>query len=434
LTEYIIYAYQPSTGLVQIHAGRSGASGERSDRQSIVLDGTQAIDADSDGIPDIGEMAIGSGIYTQDTDGDGLSDSAEIAAGLDPLGGRAFPTGVVASLPLQGQAKAVTLEGSTTTAETQTAYVATGSYGLAIVDASNFQHPLVLSQLDLTGDAVDVAVDARLNIAAVAGTSALHLINVSDAAAPVLARKRSTFQPPRSRVGERYRIRCHRHRHRILQPAHRRTAAAAAGRRDQRYHQRSRATAQHSTPSMRAGNSSAIDISGLAMTVLGRISVPTGTGNVFVGNGIAYIGAVNTTSSGFVTVDVSNPASDEGAKRAHLRPTSRGRRSSPTALDWPSPWASAFTLSAPDPTANVLDIRDPTNTENFLTSFNLAADPFDITIGAGIAFVADGTGGLQVVNYLPFDNQGQAPTITLSAPARRPRPSHCRASRRSKAH
>jgi len=75
----------------------------------------------------------------------------------------------------------------------------------------------------------------------------------------------------------------------------------------------------------------------------------------------------------------------------------------------------AFAFGA-GPTANVLDIRDPTNTENFLTSFNLAADPFDITIGAGIAFVADGAGGLQVVNYLPFDNQGQAPTITLSAP------------------
>ncbi|MBO3704119.1 MAG: FtsW/RodA/SpoVE family cell cycle protein, partial [Candidatus Accumulibacter sp.] len=65
---------------------------------------------------------------------------------------------------------------------------------------------------------------------------------------------------------------------------------------------------------------------------------------------------------------------------------------------------------------DVVDLRDPTNTGALLTRIDLPARPFDIAIGAGIAFVAGGTSGLQVVNYLPFDNQGQAPTITLSAP------------------
>jgi hypothetical protein len=57
----------------------------------------------------------------------------------------------------------------------------------------------------------------------------------------------------------------------------------------------SRATARRSTRSMRAVLSARIDLSGLSMSVLGRIGVPAGSGNVFVGNGIAYVGAVNTT-------------------------------------------------------------------------------------------------------------------------------------------
>ena len=41
----------------------------------------------------------------------------------------------------------------------------------------------------------------------------------------------------------------------------------------------------------------------------------------------------------------------------------------------------------------------------------------DIAIGEGIGFVADGTAGLQVVNYLPFDTNGVPPTASISLPA-----------------
>ena len=39
--------------------------------------------------------------------------------------------------------------------------------------------------------------------------------------------------------------------------------------------------------------------------------------------------------------------------------------------------------------------------------------PNAVAIASVIAYVADGTGGLQIVNYVPFDNQGNAPTATL---------------------
>ncbi len=62
---------------------------------------------------------------------------------------------------------------------------------------------------------------------------------------------------------------------------------------------------------------------------------------------------------------------------------------------------------------DLMDTRDPTNTGLFLTRIPLLGDPQDIAIGAGLAFVTSGTGGLQIVNYRAFDTQGVAPTIDI---------------------
>src|SRR5206468_1778764 len=60
-------------------------------------------------------------------------------------------------------------------------------------------------------------------------------------------------------------------------------------------------------------------------------------------------------------------------------------------------------------------VSDQTKTTSFLTQFSLPAAPEDVAIAAGIAFIADGSAGLQVVNYLPFDNKGQAPTVSITS-------------------
>ena len=104
----------------------------------------------------------------------------------NPLTSQGLPTAVIAQLPLQGDAEAVTLTGSLETDQAQTAYVATGTFGLAIVDASQFQNPVVLGQLVLPGDSVDVSVDSSLEIAAVASGSYLNLVDVGDPTQPTL--------------------------------------------------------------------------------------------------------------------------------------------------------------------------------------------------------------------------------------------------------
>ena len=52
-----------------------------------------------------------------------------------------------------------------------------------------------------------------------------------------------------------------------------------------------------------------------------------------------------------------------------------------------------------------------------MTRFNLSTAPFSVAIGSGIAFVAVGTAGLQVVNYRSFDNQGVPPVLNVVPPA-----------------
>src|SRR5262249_24928536 len=66
---------------------------------------------------------------------------------------------------------------------------------------------------------------------------------------------------------------------------------------------------------------------------------------------------------------------------------------------------------------DVFDASNPSNTGQFLTRFALPAAPADIAIGAGIGFVADGTAGLQIVNYEPFDAKGVPPTVSISVPS-----------------
>ena len=43
--------------------------------------------------------------------------------------------------------------------------------------------------------------------------------------------------------------------------------------------------------------------------------------------------------------------------------------------------------------------------------------PQDAEIASGLGYIAAGTGGLVVANYLGFDNQGNAPTVSISGPA-----------------
>ena len=127
---YVARLYNPVTKLHGETIGETSTSGIATSFGSISVGVPDSSDTDGDGLGDFAEFVIGTNPNQYSTAGDGISDGAKVEQGLDPLAGIAFPTGIIASIPLVGEAKEVVLEGSTTNSRKQTAYVAAGSGGL----------------------------------------------------------------------------------------------------------------------------------------------------------------------------------------------------------------------------------------------------------------------------------------------------------------
>ena len=409
--DYTLTVYQPSTNLSAVYTGQTNASGLPTDLGLMAPDQFGGVDTDGDGLPDVGELAIGTSATLVDTDGDGITDDAEITQGLDPLDDRGFPTGIISTLPLPGESNEVVVEETT-------AYVATGSHGLAVIDVNQFNNPILLGQLDLAGDATDVAIDSRLGIAAVAtGAGRLHFVDVSDPMLPTLLRTidatagqveivdgvayvtvGGTLQAYDLLTGD------------LLQSLGISGSTLTGLARE--------ALMFYTMDTNRVLR--AIDISGFDMVARGSRSLPDGGGKLFVGNGIAYAPAISGNSrGGFATADVSDPdsialisGSDVASPFVAPR-TAIASNGSGIGVLIGSPPGSVPPVHALD----LLDISDPANTNAFLTRINLPTSPASIALASGIAFVADGTAGLQVINYLQFDNKGQAPTVAISTSA-----------------
>ncbi|WP_419580402.1 Ig-like domain-containing protein [Stieleria magnilauensis] len=378
----------------------------------IVVD--SSVDSDFDGLTDLVESIIGTNPTNADSDLDGISDRAEIEQGLDPLSGLAFPTGVVASLLIQGEATEIRLVGSVLDTGDQMAYVATGSYGLAIIDVSQLQMPVVVSQLMLNGNALDLDISPSQNLAAVAtGIYGIQIVDVAAATSPTLLQ--SVPLPGGATRVEIYD-----------------GLIYAGSPQSDRLHIIDLATGEllesitigggivdlareGSLLYALTGNQQlrAIDISHFSAVVRGSLTLPQAGRKVFVGNGVAYIGADPGFGQGFMTANVADPdnlilLSDVDAN--NIAGTAIVANGSGLGI---SVGDLGFGV---DSVLHVVDVSDPTNTSAFVTQYSLPSDPRSVALGAGIAFVANGVNGLQVVNYRSFDNLGQAPVISISSP------------------
>jgi hypothetical protein len=303
------------------------------------------------------------------------------------------------------------LQGSSLDPAGQTGYVATGSYGLAIVNASSFQKPVVLGQIQLGGNSTDVAVDTKLQIAAVATGTALQLVDVSDPMTPKLSKSvavgatrvvgangiayaayASSVESFDLLTGDNLQI--------LTLSAATITGMAREG---------TMLYTMDSNNTLRA-----IDISQFQMVPRGSLTLTDGGGRLFVGNGIAYIPAASRSNGGFATVNVSNPASPVLISGPQ-QPPQIGYPKTAIAANGSGIGLLVGNVAGSD-SIDVMNTSDITNTNNFLTQFNLPATPQGVAIASGIAYVADGSGGLEVVNYLPFDTKGVPPTVAISVP------------------
>jgi hypothetical protein len=372
-------------------------------------------DIGADGLPVVVDETIGADPHKVDNFIPGMSDLAALQQGLVTTASLASTTGVVASLPLQGSAQAVALVGSTTNSAQQTAYIATGSYGLAIVDASNFQKPVVLGQIALPGNATGVAVDPVLGLAAVAdGPGGLQIVDVADPANPRLAQVipidatqveiiDGVVYANNAGALDAFDLATGTELQTLILGGTVLTGMARDG---------ARLYTMDASRTLRI-----IDTSSGQMVLDGSISLPFGGNKIFVANGVAYVGAADpiTKAGGYLTVDVGNPL----APRLIENRDSPGIAGAALALNGSGLGVSVQEGLSPNGVVDLVSVfnaSDPTKTGQFITQYSLPVQPYDVAVGDGIAFVADGTSGLQVVNYESFDTTGIPPTVQVTPP------------------
>ena len=293
---------------------------------------------------------------------------------------------------------------------------------MAIVDASQFDNPIILGQLELPGTAIGVAVDPNLQIAAIASIGAgVHLVDVSDRMLPTL---RQTLAVNASLVevadGLVYAAVGSSLRSYDLLTGELLQNLVVGGTLTGLTREGQLLFTMDSSRVLRA-----IDISGFDMVARGSRTLPQGGGKLFVGNGIAYAVAVfgsGASRGGFATADVSEPDNIVLISGSDI-PIFTVVADQDIAVNG----SGIGVLVGRNPTnfprinaIDVMDVSDPANTGVFLTRFtipgNAANAPQSVSIASGIGFVAAGAAGLQVVNYLSFDSQGQSPTVAISTP------------------
>jgi hypothetical protein len=294
-------------------------------------------------------------------------------------------------------------------------------------DGSKFNAPVVLSQLKLPGDATDVAYDPDLRLAVVAaGTGGVHVVDVSDPRAPRLVRTLDVqtaqveVKDGLAYVGVGRHLRAYDLQQGLLLDqlylGSDVGGLASEGAFLDVLQQDSRLTT--------------VDVGGPFMKRRGMLDLTDGqgtyTGPLFVGGGTAYVmntftNVLGVAAGGFATVDVSNP--DVPRRISGLDPSRTANE--PEAAVAANGSGRALLVGSPlvppgsgrRPRLDLLDTSDLRDTYRLLRTVLLPSAPFSVVTAAGEGYVADGTGGLVVVNYLPFDVDGQAPTVTATLPA-----------------
>ena len=414
-TAYRQYVYHVETNTLGVSEFVSPGSGITFLMPEVMMGNRISGDADGDGLEDAAEFIIGTRADRADTDGDGIADRAEVLQDLDPLGGLSLPNGVVASQAVLGNAVALDVVADPANAAKLTAFVATGARGLAVVDVSRYTAPILLADVDLPGNAQDVAVDAQRQRAVIAaGDGGLLIVDVSSLGAPRVVNT-IAFDGNVTHVEVRDGL-----------------AFAAYGgfiavvdinTGDVR---QTLNTGGASTQALGLDGDSlftvndgtqlrAFTVTGGVVAAAGTLALPAAGRSLFVADGVATIGAEASFLAGFMTVNVSNLASPtliSGVDDGSIAGRSVVLNGSGLGVAVGNP-GGAFGTRVLD----VVRTSDPTNTGNFIARYDLPAAPEDVRLAGGMAYVAAGSAGLVVVNYAGFDNLGVAPTVTITADA-----------------
>lgn len=385
----------------------TGASGSRFELPAILLDTPSGPDSDGDGLIDLAEDIIGTLPGKKDTDGDGIADGVEVQQGTDPLGGFEARTGIIAAAETPGNAVDIV-------AANDIAVIADSDRGVTLFNVFSGTNPVAIAQVDTAGSAHAVAIAGNL-IAVADGREGLVVIDASD--------------PPAARVVRRVSL------------GGTAQAVATAGRVAYVGLTTGRLAAVDlptgeilqsvTLPgavqdvvvggdvlyALTIGTLHTLPINGEVLRVFTQVDNPGAVGasgrrlRLFAGSDVVY--AVHTR--GYNTFDLSHPlrpvlitagTTDQFGWK-HLVATGSG-----TAV------AAVGQNSTNDGPHDVSlwNVADPTQINDLITGFETPGIAEAVSIYNGLAYVADGRAGLQVISYQPYDAGGVAPTIELIAP------------------
>lgn len=378
---------------------------------TILYEMEAALDTDFDGLPDSAEAVIGTNPDNSDTDGDGLSDGVELEQGSNPLDGFALSVGVLGSVDTPGYAYDVYATGSL-------AVVADGSAGVSIIEVSREFRPTLLQQIGTSGDARGVA-GSGARVAVANGPGGLVLLDVANpgnaritARVPlegfvrsVVVARDMAFAGWSNRVAT-----VHLETGIILQnlmtgDADRVQDLAFSG--EILY-----VWAQDRFRTYR--------LVGTTLEPLGSLSVVNPAAGQYrprlsLNDGLAYAG----WQSGYYIFDVGTPQSPANLMRRNLQQAGY-KQIVPFEPD------RALVISGPLNLDNIghnvaLFRLNPGGTNaQFVAELPTPGAATALALHNGLAYVADGPSGFHVLNYLPAEAQGRAPTVTLTISAAAP--------------
>lgn len=410
-TNFVVRFFYPSTFGVAETSFNSGPTGSQS---TLLYPGISAgsgmtEDRDGDGLSDLAESVIGTNPVIVDTDSDNIPDGMEIRQGTDPASGLASGTGVVASVPTAGPAIDVA-------ARNNVVVTANGLAGISIFNVSTGLNPVRVTDVDTPGEAISVAVSGDL-VAVADRLSGLAVVDISNLADVRL-------------LGH---------------------VNVGGG-----VNEAQVVTVSGPTAYVAMSNGSVVVVDLVSRTVLERITMPSAVTiyDLAVWREHLYVlQSGNLVTVNLTTLDPDAQVALNGQTITAWRPRlfagegtlyavhGRGFHILDTAADEATPpvlrnevtsffaWkqlvsnGSGLGLGA-------AGINTPISDPHHVELYNLGADGRQpeytttlqtpgvataLSLFNGVAYVADGSGGLQVMAYLPFDTQGQAPTIALES-------------------
>ena len=404
-TTYRSTIYNPETKAIGYSVFRSADVAQTRQLPPVLLVRDDSPDSDGDGLSDTAEDLYGTNPHLADTDGDGIPDGAEVRNGTNPLDGVRPGVGAVSAVGLGGFARDVCVVNNR-------AIVALGDGGIAVVDVSVPGQQTILARVDTPGEGRAVACDRRF-VAVADGFAGLTIVDIID---PPAAKVRSQLSIGNvSSVAAADGVAFAGLTSGEVVVVHLATGTRIATIQiggpvyDLGFYGTTLfALTANELVSMKVENDS-------SLSILSRVSMPggaspaTATRRLSFGEGVAYLSSV----IGYGTVDVRDSANlaiitqtEDSGQRSFKQIVSNGSGKGIAATAENSDGGTPQTLE-------LYDVSNPANTLAFLNEIATPGRAMSAALHAGKVLVADGPGGLSLINYLPPDTGTTAPTISL---------------------